>query len=156
MLDKDRRKKRTIKAIVVLYSIIVFFILFGREPFDIGYSYLEHIKMNINITPFYTIATLCRQIINRTNPHLLKYSLANLFGNIALFIPYGILVPILFTKYRKMWTYLIHAAIIIFVIEIVQFLSLRGSFDIDDFLLNLFGAMIGYLLFRVIWRWSKH
>ena len=156
MADSDKKFKRIVKAGVMLYGIIIFILLFCREPFDIGYSYWDHVKMNINIIPFHTVAKLCRQLLNRTNPYLLKYTLVNLFGNIALFIPYGVLIPILFNKMRKKRLYLIYTSIMVLILEIVQLFSLRGSFDIDDFLLNIFGAMIGYLLFKIIWRVSRH
>ena len=38
---------------------------------------------------------------------------------------------------------------IILVIEVLQFLSLSGSFDIDDLILNLLGALLIYGLYKI-------
>lgn len=39
-------------------------------------------------------------------------------------------------------------AIFIFIIEILQLFTRVGSFDIDDFILNMFGAVIGFAVWK--------
>ena len=58
-------------------------------------------------------------------------------------------MPILFTNLRKCWkTSLVGFAIILFV-EVIQFLFGRGSFDIDDIILNMVGISIGYVIWKL-------
>ncbi|WP_162879256.1 VanZ family protein, partial [Paraliobacillus quinghaiensis] len=37
---------------------------------------------------------------------------------------------------------------ILFSLEFIQVISRRGSFDIDDFILNILGALIGFCIWR--------
>ena len=40
------------------------------------------------------------------------------------------------------------ATIVMFIIEGLQFVTLSGSFDVDDALLNVIGAWLGFLFLR--------
>lgn len=51
------------------------------------------VSENINIIPFETINSQLYTIIKRSNPYLVPYAIINLFGNIALFIPFGFFLP---------------------------------------------------------------
>lgn len=39
--------------------------------------------------------------------------------------------------------------ILLFVIEVIQIVIRRGSFDVDDFILNMFGALIGFSIWKM-------
>ncbi len=69
----------------------------------------------------------------------------NVCGNIALFIPFGIFVPVLFPKVRA-WSWrrvILSAILLIAVIELVQLLLMCGQCDIDDLILNGSGICVG-------------
>lgn len=74
----------------------------------------------------------------------------NLGGNIAVFVPFGLLIP------RVINGKLIHAFVIfligVSILETIQLLSRRGSLDIDDVLLNSFGFLAGYAVYRWVGR----
>ena len=44
----------------------------------------------------------------------------------------------------KIATFSIAIIILVFIIEVVQLVTRIGSFDIDDFILNILGALIGF------------
>jgi glycopeptide antibiotics resistance protein len=68
----------------------------------------------------------------------------NVLGNIAMFIPCGILLPLIYRKLDRFWKVLLAGMLISLCIEIVQLpFGVRGS-DIDDILLNTAGTSIGY------------
>ena len=69
----------------------------------------------------------------------------NVLGNIAIFIPIGFFLPLVDEKYKKIWIYILIAAIASLLIEICQ-LFIGRSFDIDDVILNTFGAYLGCLI----------
>lgn len=74
----------------------------------------------------------------------------NLLGNLLWFAPLGLFIPILFGKrIRSFRSFLITMIMILLLVEILQFLTMRGFFDIDDILLNLAGACIFYGLTRI-------
>lgn len=72
----------------------------------------------------------------------------NLCGNLLLFMPMGLYMPLFIKKLLKLRAYTCFMAILIFGIETVQLLANLGSFDIDDFILNLTGALIGFAIFN--------
>lgn len=74
----------------------------------------------------------------------------NLAGNILAFVPVGLFLPLLVRRMRSFGkTMLIGFELSLFV-EIVQLFSKVGSFDVDDMILNTFGACVGYGLFWLI------
>lgn len=74
--------------------------------------------------------------------------LANLLGNLLLFVPMGYLLPILSRKCQSLRRVVGIAALCSLSVEVLQFLLQAGHSDIDDFLLNTLGGLCGYLLLR--------
>lgn len=68
----------------------------------------------------------------------------NLYLNILMFVPFGILLPLWHVRFRKArWT-IGMAAIFTLFIETFQLLTGFGIFELDDLFNNLLGAIIGY------------
>ncbi|MBO5324249.1 MAG: VanZ family protein [Oscillospiraceae bacterium] len=77
-------------------------------------------------------------------------SWANVLLNIAMLIPFGILVPLLFQRCKK-WNYMLLASLgLVLYIETTQYFTGRGIFDLDDIFGNTLGAMIGYFLLMLV------
>ena len=111
--------------------------------------YWQNICENINIIPLETIRDQIHFILHGTNRVMVHYAYVNLFGNIIAFIPCGIFLPLLSIKTKKLsWTLFISFAAFI-AVETVQLFTLTGRADIDDVLLNLFGCLFGYCLWRI-------
>ena len=72
----------------------------------------------------------------------------NIFGNIGVFIPVGILFPIAFNLSQKKSNILFIA--LITALEILQLLTKRGTCDVDDIILNTLGFNIGYFIMNLI------
>ena len=65
----------------------------------------------------------------------------NLYGNIAIFIPTGILISLMV---KKRWSLSILISFgISLMLESLQLVLAMGSFDVDDLILNTAGGMIG-------------
>ena len=73
----------------------------------------------------------------------------NVILNVAMFVPLGILLPLLTKNYRRWYLILAEGFGTSLVIEIVQYITARGLFDVDDLFNNTLGAMIGYGLLMV-------
>lgn len=142
---KKITKKRKILCITsAIYAVIMAYFLFFRHGFNVGGTYWEHISMNINICPFYTIRQHLLIILQQSNPYLVPYAFFNLLGNIIGFIPFGILLPTLFKQTRTFKCFFLYAVSSIMLIELIQLFTLRGSCDIDDLILNILGSLTGY------------
>lgn len=72
-------------------------------------------------------------------------------GNIAWFVPLGFIVDRLFKRCR--WYHaLLGGAALSILVELMQYLFRTGMPDIDDVTLNALGALIGFILSRLIRR----
>ncbi len=84
------------------------------------------------------------------------FCMRNARGNVALFFPLGLLLPLVLAGLRFGRGVLIAIAVS-FSIEVLQYLSSAwGSYrvaDVNDFILNVFGALLGLaLVFLLRWR----
>lgn len=69
------------------------------------------------------------------------------FGNIAAFIPFGIIIPLLYRiRFKKFITLFIS---VICFLELLQSLTFLGTFDIMDIISNTLGAIIGFIAYKV-------
>ncbi len=66
----------------------------------------------------------------------------NLIGNIGVFVPFGVFLPLMMRG--RLIKALVAFVIGVLILESAQLLSKRGSFDIDDLILNSFGFIFGY------------
>ena len=89
-----------------------------------------------NFQPF----LMLREAFNRFTPQLLL----NIPMNIAVFVPFGILLPLLFKKQEKWKWALLTGALTALGTELLQLLTARGVCDIDDVILDTLGTMLGW------------
>lgn len=73
----------------------------------------------------------------------------NLFGNILMFMPIGVLAPFISRKLQRLFSISLLGLLISLGIETMQLFLGRGT-DIDDLLLNTIGTILGYALFRLL------
>jgi glycopeptide antibiotics resistance protein len=71
--------------------------------------------------------------------------------NVLMFIPVGVLLPLLWEQYQGWKGVLKFGCFLTVFIETVQIFTFRTT-DIDDILTNLLGALLGYLL---VWLLTK-
>lgn len=146
MLKDSKKRNMFVRIMFVVYAIAMAYFLFFRHGFNVGGTYWEHISMNINIVPLYTIKQNLYLILKQSNPYLVPHAIINLLGNIIGFIPFGILLPLLLKRDRTFKRFFFYAISGIVLIELIQLFTLRGSFDIDDLILNMLGSLIGYMI----------
>ncbi len=77
----------------------------------------------------------------------------NVIGNIAAFFPLGFYIGY-YVKSKKVLTTFIAALLISTSVEVIQYFIGR-AFDIDDIILNVFGAILGYLVFKILYNIKK-
>lgn len=131
---------------LLFLSYLLFFSKdFARDRVDILQfeNYFDYLSMQwqyaVNLKPFKSIMDM----ISVLNTSLADYSIVNLLGNLVAFIPFAFFLKILNTHIRFSHFFFIISVIVILV-EITQFFTLTGSMDIDDYILNVFGASLFY------------
>lgn len=70
-------------------------------------------------------------------------------GNIAWFVPFGVLVPTLMRGRARVIRTILLGSFLSFGIEAMQFLLMTGVSDIDDWLFNTTGTILGCLVYIV-------
>lgn len=140
-------KKESLYLIFVCYIVGLFnLVLVPRNFWDIIWY---NIFYNFNENPFAGIFDFSYNFIPTIYKIIIgEYTLdswgkAMIVGNFLMFIPMGIMLPLVFKNINKKNIFVI-AILITLLIEILQPIVGR-SFDIDDIIMNFIGSIIGYL-----------
>ncbi|MDY5873276.1 MAG: VanZ family protein [Bacilli bacterium] len=83
-----------------------------------------------------------------------KMFIYNVLGNILIFVPFGYFIS-RYVKPKKIFPIIVDALITSVTVETVQ-LKIGRSFDIDDIILNIAGAIIGYFVYIAFDAIYKH
>ena len=139
------------KAVFLFYLLLAVRLLIFKYPMEVlaetaelwqKETVLEGLQ-TANFTLFKTIRMYIRYS-DRLN------SFENLAGNVAVFVPFGMLLPWMGRKYSGFFTMLCNAFLFTAGIELFQLLSGFGAFDVDDILLNCTGAAAGWGIWHVM------
>lgn len=153
----EKRKNKENLFVVVMRFLLFFYIVLLVRLIIFKYPIpmlrgimdswdIDMIKRGVysaNLIPFKTV----RMYINYY--HQIN-GFDNLFGNILAFMPFGVLLPTAFKECSKLWHSLLHSFWLSLCIELFQLVSHFGEFDVDDILLNCFGAILGYVFYQLV------
>lgn len=141
-----RRRKLWNILLFFAYSALMLWLLFDRAGGIEGMDYWKQIQANLNLEPFHTIR-LFLNVLGRKD--YLSAAIINLGGNVIMFIPLGYFLPKVFPALQKFWRTILATVLIITAVEVAQLFTLLGKCDIDDLILNVIGATIGYGIFKI-------
>lgn len=132
----------------IFYLFVLVFILFlgTRGYIWSDLSLLEYMKRSSNFVPFKTISTYFKAIFDGSMN--MDIPIKNLVGNFIMFLPMGFYLPFFMKKINKVSVFSFSIITLLFIIEVLQLVTRRGSFDIDDFILNMLGALIGFGIWK--------
>jgi len=146
---KYKVMRRVVKVLLFFYVLLLFSGLFmihiREQEFKISMNISNYVKMNSNVIPFKTIIWYLQSYFEHSIT--LRTMILNIFGNMILLAPMGILLPILSIKQRQFKNFISTILLIIVTIEVLQLFTNTGRFDIDDFILNISGAVMFYGLY---------
>ena len=74
-----------------------------------------------------------------------------LIANTILFIPLGVLLPSLWKKFESFSNTVLVGFGLSLIIEMLQLLNIRAT-DIDDLIMNTLGAIIGYIIYSLLFK----
>ena len=150
MKDETKNRIRVISWILfVIYIGLLIYFLFLSEEY--GRTSFDQRMYRYNLTPFQEIK---RFWIYR---HRVGFwvSFLNLAGNVIGFIPFGMILPVIWPKTGKVLRILLLSFEFSLCVETIQLVWKVGSFDVDDLLLNTIGGFAGYIIFvlaRGVWE----
>lgn len=130
-----------VKTLFTIYlSFVAYFTLIIPFFFPIPFFNISSLETNMNFVLFYDVI------------HGHGDSLVQLFLNVLLFVPFGLLLPFIYKK--SLLKTMAYSLILTVSIEIIQYLSVRqlSTFDVTDIAMNLLGALIGFILYRLTYK----
>ena len=142
--------KREIQLLLVYVCIVVIcrFVYFGFHlengkipTLKMGFG--DDIRDMISFIPFYFL-------VDRYDGWKM-----NIIGNIAMFIPVGIVWPICFSRLDTVRKTIFAGAGFTLLIEMTQLFCLGRHTDVDDLILNTIGVVIGACIVFLIRRKQK-
>lgn len=123
-----------LKLSFIIYILCLFYVVTFQDVTWSGHNYV----------PF-------KEILRYDFGSALFYK--NIFGNVLLFVPYGILIA-KYVKLDKTLVVVLLGFLTSLSVEVIQFLIGR-VFDVDDILLNVLGTLIGYLMYVIFKKFSN-
>ena len=145
-MSKNSKFIICIRLVFAVYVLCVLALtLLDRSPSSIPFK--DYVVRFSEFVPFKIFAEYAEMI--RLDILTVWDVIYQIAGNLFLFFPFGVLFPASFPKIREAKKCLPIALSSIFVIELSQLLLKMGSFDITDVMLNMLGAVLGYLLYRL-------
>lgn len=96
-----------------------------------------------NLIPFHTLATYLTNLGS-------WFWMRNALGNLVLLLPIGLLGPIAIPALDPWWRVALLALLVSTAIELMQLTVPDRSADVDDVIVNVAGALIGYAVFLLV------
>ena len=152
---RARASRRSLWLLFGLYSCLLLYLLFLSRSGSFLSDWEAYWNYSmVNLIPLQTILRYVNALRRGVIPMV---ALANLAGNLVLFVPYGVLLPLLFPKLRRFWRFFVLLIAVLLAVEAIQMALRCGSCDVDDVLLNLAGAVTAYFGIRIppVARWLR-
>ena len=144
-MARETKARRICAGLLLVYAAVMVYLLFlQRSPQPLPMK--MYIEMSTNLIPLKTIRQQLRLLEGGA---FVRFAFVNLVGNVIMFLPLGLL-PGIWKKQRKFGWYLLTVAAVVALVEAVQLVTRLGSADIDDWLLNMLGAVVGFEIWRTI------
>lgn len=121
-----------------IYGLAMCILLFGRVPME---------RAAINLVPMKTVIKCIDFLFSGS--YMVRHGVINLFGNIGMFIPLGFFLAAIWNQLRLFPRHILTTAVIIIAVEVVQLITLTGTADIDDLILNVLGSAAGFWVYKV-------
>lgn len=127
-----------------LFLLLWFLVQRTLEPFILT---LDRTPETPNLVPLRGLALMVRRAIAINQIDTWRVVIINIVGNVLIFIPIGFLVSVLSPSRHKGWLAILVGLSISLTIELIQLNFIIRVFDVDDLILNSFGAWLGFILF---------
>ena len=141
----DWKREAVLLLIYINFSVIIRFTFFPMSKVDgriqpLIFDVATAFPFRVNLIP----------LVNLFDYDSKRDLLLNVIGNTAMFIPSGIVLPIVYKRLNTFWKVILAGASISLCIEIIQLpFSVRAT-DIDDLILNTIGVIVGCGIYTLV------
>ena len=135
----DWKREALLLLMYVNLAVILRFVLYPMATVDghvqpLLFDPAAAIPPRVNLVPFVKLMAVKSKKLLRLN----------VLGNVSLFLPTGVLLPILYQRLDSFWKVTAVGALMSLCVELLQLPFRARVTDIDDLILNTRGVMIGY------------
>jgi glycopeptide antibiotics resistance protein len=146
MKKRQRIKRVFLYGIFICYILLLIkILLLSRVSLLELFDSQRTLFRSINLIPFHSIM----EYVSGSSDTLRRFTLGNVVGNIVIFIPLGIYLPLL-KKDKRVLVNLFFIFVVSLFVEIIQGFLGIGVSDIDDIILNCLGGWIGILGYKFL------
>jgi len=146
MNKRERIKTVFLYGVFICYLLLLLkILLLSRVSLLELFNSQRTLNRSINLIPFQSIM----EFISGSSNNLRRFAFGNVVGNIIIFIPLGIYLPLL-KKDKRVLINLLFIFLVSLSVEILQGLLGIGVSDIDDIILNCLGGCIGILGYKFL------
>ena len=141
----DRKREAILILMFINLAVILRFTFFPMSKVDghiqsLVFDMATAFPFRVNLLP----------LVNLFDYDSKRDLLLNVIGNAAMFVPSGIVLPIVYKRLNTFWKVLTTGIGISLCIEIIQLpFSVRAT-DIDDLILNTIGVIVGYGIYTLM------
>ncbi len=154
LISRQTSSYRLFRINLIIWFILYVFLIITLTQLD-RYSYRDEFdkyilfydSRPINFIPLNTITAYTTKFMSGyISTDLFLY---NILGNILALAPLAFFLPLLFKSQNNFFRFFLSALGATLAIEIAQFVTMSGTCDIDDILLNLLGACVAFAIFQI-------
>lgn len=143
----DWKREAVLALMYINLAVIIRFVFFPRDLIDghiqpLVFDAAEAFPLRINLIP----------LVRLLDYDSVRDIIWNVAGNAVMFIPTGILLPLVYRQLNSFWKVAAAGAFISLCTEILQLPFPSRASDIDDLILNTLGVVVGYGVYAAFRR----
>ena len=141
----DWKREAVLLLMYINLAVIIRFVFFPNALVDghvqpLAFDPATAFPFRINLIPF----------VNMLDYESTGDMIWNSVGNMAMMIPTGIILPIVYKKLNSFGKVIAAGALISLCIELLQLPFASRASDIDDLILNVLGVAVGYGIYSAV------
>ena len=152
-------KKRRIEAkreamLLLMYVNLAVLLRFVCYPFHPDHGHI--LPLLVDLKGLQPPRVNLRPLVHLSDYAVKKEALINNLGNIALFLPSGLILPLVYRRLDRWWKVILAGAALSLSVELLQLLLPQNVSDVDDVLLNTLGTAIGCGIWELVRLCRRH
>ena len=152
MNNKEIKRLNILSIILfcIYILLLIWIVLFKCNIYlSITNGYFEFKTLTLKERFDYYLIPFIDYINNDSTQTFIKFKDGIL--NVIVFIPLGLYLSF-FIKKNKFIKVIFYTFLISLLFEIIQLFSLLGSFQTEDLILNTFSGLLGYIIYKIIYK----
>ncbi len=135
---------------VLLWGLVLFVAILLYTTFEPFTVLLVRENQRANFVPLQGILKMIENASIFDDEVTQRIVFINLAGNILIFAPFGMLIPLLEKRLNRGWLVILLGLSFSLLIELAQTFLIARVFDVDDLILNASGTLIGFLVYALL------